>query len=173
MSPKRKAPWGYADLYLSLGSNLGDREANIREALKALNRSYGRYKAVSGIIETEPQGFESENCFLNCCVRYRVRRWSQDLWLDCVHILARAKIVEKRLGRDVPEHYDVQEYDEDGHRIYHDRPIDIDILFYGSLRTEDSIVTVPHPRMKERDFVMIPLREIATPTLRRMFPEYF
>ena len=168
MSPKRKAPWGYADLYLSLGSNLGDREANIREALKALNRSYGRYKAVSGIIETEPQGFESENRFLNAAVKVLTT-------LSPEECLKRTQQIERELGRKKKSKngvYHDRPIDIDL-LIYHDRPIDIDILFYGSLRTEDSIVTVPHPRMKERDFVMIPLREIATPTLRRMFPEYF
>ena len=161
------------DLYLSLGSNLGDREANIKAALTALNRSYGRYVKLSEIIETEPVGFNSANKFLNCCVRYRVRRWCDDKWLNCVHILSRLKEIERRLGRDVPRQYDALEYDASGTRIYHDRPIDIDILFFGSYRGGDSLVTVPHPRIAERDFVLIPLRQIATPALRRLFPEYF
>jgi len=161
------------DLYLSLGSNLGDREANIKAALTALNRSYGRYKRISSIIETEPVGFDSPNAFLNCVVRYSVKRWSDDNWLDCFHILSRCKEIERRLGREVPAQYDAQEYDAEGNRVYHDRPIDIDILFYGDYRGGDSVVTVPHPRIAGRDFVLKPLRQIATPTLRRLFPEYF
>jgi len=161
------------DLYLSLGSNLGDREANIKAALTALNRSYGRYKRLSRIIETAPEGFDSPNAFLNCVVRYRVKRWSDDNWLDCCHILSRIKEIERRLGRDVPEQYDAVERDAAGRRVYHDRPIDIDILFYGDYRGGDSLVTVPHPRIAERGFVLRPLREIATQTLRKQFPEYF
>lgn len=169
-SPKRSARWGYADLYLSLGSNLGDREDFLRKALISLNRSYGRYKALSGIIETEPLGFRSDNRFLNCCVRYSVRRRSPDLFADAFGILCRLKQIEASLGREV---LPTPETDADGRRIYRDRPIDIDILFYGSLRTGDETLTVPHPRIMERDFVKIPLREIATPALRRMFKEYF
>ena len=161
------------DLYLGLGSNLGDREANIKAALTALNRSYGRYKRLSRIIETAPEGFDSPNAFLNCVVRYSVRRWSDDNWLDCVHILGRIKEIERRLGRDVPQQYDAPEVDDAGERVYRDRPIDIDILFYGDYRGGDRLLTVPHPRIAERDFVLRPLREIATPTLRSLFPEYF
>ena len=143
------------DLYLSLGSNLGDREANIKAALTALNRSYGRYVALSELIETEPLGFNSANRFLNCCVRYEYKRPSGNPLRDCHRILKRIKEIEARLGRDLKP-----EYDADGSRIYHDRPIDIDILFYGTYRGSDSLVTVPHPRIAERDFVLIPLRQI-------------
>lgn len=172
-SRKRPAPWGYADLYVSLGSNLGDREANIRAALTAMNRSFGRYVRLSSTIETEPWGFESANKFLNCCALYRVRRWSADLWLDSVHILGRLKEIEKRLGRELPPVLDEECTDAEGKRIYSDRPIDIDILLYGDLRTKGSLITVPHPRMKERDFVMRPLLEIVRPSTKRLFPEIF
>ena len=156
------------DLYFSLGSNQGDRQANIRTALTALNRSYGRYKALSDIIETEPVGFESPNPFLNCCVRYELRPRFDDPLQECLRIMKRIKTIEAELGRNL----DI-EFTPSGRRIYHDRPIDIDILFLGSYRGSDSLVTVPHPRIAERDFVLIPLRQIATPSLRRLFPEYF
>ena len=143
------------DLYLSLGSNLGDREANIKAALTALNRSYGRYVALSDLIETEPVGFDSPNAFLYCCVRYEYKRPSGNPLRDCHRILKRIKEIESRLGRDL-----CVEFDADGGRIYHDRPIDIDILFFGSFHGGDSLVTVPHPRIAERDFVLIPLRQI-------------
>ena len=161
-------PTTKADLYLSLGSNQGDRQANIRAALTSLNRSYGRYKALSDLIETDPVGFDSPNPFLNCCVRYELRPHFDDPLQECHRILKRIKTIEAGLGRTL----DV-EYTPSGNRIYHDRPIDIDILFLGSYRGGDSLVTVPHPRIAERDFVLIPLRQIATPALRRLFPEYF
>ena len=161
-------PTTKADLYLSLGSNLGDREANIKAALTALNRSFGRYTRISKIIETEPVGFDSPNRFLNLCVRYKVTRRSEDGLQDCLRILHRVKAIEEQLGRDLKV-----EFDATGKRIYHDRPIDIDILFFGDIRCSSTLVTVPHPRIQDRDFVLRPLRQIATPTLRRSFPEYF
>ena len=155
------------ELYLSIGSNLGDREANIRAALTALNRSYGRYKALSDIIETAPAGFDSPHPFLNCCVRYEVPLRDDHPIKQCHRILKRIKTIEKTMGRDLQV-----EYDNDGHRIYRDRPIDIDILFFGSYKGDDSLVTIPHPRIAERDFVLIPLRQIASLNLRQHFPEY-
>ena len=161
-------PTTKADLYLSLGSNLGDREANLKAALTALNRSFGRYTRISKIIETEPVGFDSPNRFLNLCVRYKVTRRSEDGLQECLRILHRVKAIEEQLGRDLKV-----EFDATGKRIYHDRPIDIDILFFGDIRCSSTLVTVPHPRIQDRDFVLRPLRQIATPTLRRSFPEYF
>ena len=161
-------PTTKVDLYLSLGSNQGDREANIKAALSALNRSYGKYTRISKIIETEPVGFDSPNRFLNLCVRYRIPRKSEDPLQDCLHILHRIKAIEEQLGRNLKV-----EFDGAGNRIYHDRPIDIDILFMGDIRISSSLVTIPHPRIQDRDFVLRPLRQIATPTLRRSFPEYF
>ena len=161
-------PTTKVDLYLSLGSNLGDRESCLKTAIAALNRSYGRYTRISKIIETDPLGFESQHRFLNLCVRYRVALRSADPLQDCLRILHRVKAIEEQMGRDLKV-----EYDAAGERIYHDRPIDIDILFLGDIRCTSTLVTVPHPRIQERDFVLRPLRQIATPTLRRTFPEYF
>ena len=161
-------PTTKVDLYLSLGSNLGDREGYLKATISALNRSYGRYTRISRIIETEPVGFDSPNAFLNLCVRYKVASRSADPLQDCLRILHRVKAIEQQLGRDLKV-----EFDASGQRIYHDRPIDIDILFMGDIRCTSTLVTVPHPRIAERDFVLRPLRQIATPTLRRSFPEYF
>lgn len=161
-------PTTKADLYLSLGSNLGDREANLKAALTALNRSYGRYTRLSRILETEPVGFSSPHPFLNLCVRYRINLRSGDALQECLRLLQRVKTIESQLGREQKV-----EWDCDGQRIYHDRPIDIDILFLGDYCCSSSLITVPHPRIGEREFVLRPLREIATPTLRRTFPEYF
>ena len=161
-------PTTKVDLYLSLGSNLGNREANLKAAISALNRSYGRYTRISKIIETEPVGFDSPNRFLNLCIRYRIALRCDNALQECLRILHRVKAIEKQLGRDLTVSFDAS-----GQRIYHDRPIDIDILFLGDFRVSSTLVTVPHPRISERDFVLRPLRQIATTTLRRSFPEYF
>ena len=121
------------------------------------------FKAVSGFIETEPWGFESECGFMNAAVLYEL-----DLPVDYnpeaegLMILDICKSIERRLGRTGSP-----QYDENGNRIYSDRPIDIDILLLGDSRIDCDELTVPHKLMYERDFVMIPLKEIATPSVSR------
>ena len=140
------------DLYLSLGSNLGNRRGNIDTALELLEKAIGAPpEAVSSIIETEPQGFSSPNKFLNCCARFSVPEGLGPI--DILHI---CKDIERRLGRV----NDGVVYDGAGVRIYRDRPIDIDILLYGSRRVETPELTIPHPLIGQRDFVKIPLSEI-------------
>ena len=152
------------NLYLSLGSNLGDRKENIRKALEYLDEAFGvHYSALSEIIETEPWGFDSANGFLNCCVLYSLPKK-----MDGEAVLGICKETERRLGRTGGA-----EFDGGGKRIYRDRTIDIDILFLGRERINSETLTVPHPLMRQREFVMVPLREIARPSLRRAFPEIF
>ena len=145
------------DLYLSLGSNQGDRRQNIENALSLLNIELRTpYKAVSSLIETEPWGFDSQDKFLNAAVHY-------ELWLhkgynpeaEGLVILELCKDIERRLGRTGEA-----EYDAEGNRIYRSRPIDIDILLFGDNKIDCAELTVPHKLMYERDFVMIPLKEI-------------
>ena len=152
------------ELYLSLGSNKGDRRRNLEAAISMLNIELGTpFKAVSGFIETEPWGFESEYGFMNAAVLYEL-----DLPVDYnpeaegLMILDICKSIERRLGRTGSP-----QYDEKGNRIYSDRPIDIDILLLGDSRIDCDELTVPHKLMYERDFVMIPLKEIATPSVSR------
>lgn len=171
-------------LYLSLGSNLGDREANIREALRLLDESFGvGYESLSDLIETESWGFEADK-FINCAVLYKLPRTRQSTEDQALDILKTVKAVERRLGRD-----EVLEFAPDGSRIYHSRPIDIDILFFGPHRILiDSlpsnaaagpcsagmpVLQIPHPLIAERDFVMIPLAQIAKNSLKREFPSIF
>ena len=136
------------DVYFSLGSNQGDRRARIEEALRRLDAAVGRpYEALSSIVETPAWGFDGPD-FLNCVVRYRTARRPETLLRIC-------KRIERAMGRR-----ERVEYDADGHRIYHDRPIDIDILLYGDERIDTPELQIPHPRMGERAFVMEPLREI-------------
>ncbi len=152
------------NLYLSLGSNLGDRKENIRKALEYLDEAFGvHYSALSEIIETEPWGFDSANGFLNCCVLYSLPKK-----MDGEAVLGICKETERSLGRE-----GTVEFDGGGKRIYRDRTIDIDILFLGRERINSETLTVPHPLMRQREFVMVPLREIARPSLRRAFPEIF
>lgn len=158
----------FTDLYFSLGSNLGDRRQHILDAVDALDGSLGvRCAALSHIIETEPWGFGSRNRFLNACVRYRIYR-EADVTAQGLRILAQCKEIERRLGRSAGPGYAA-----DGSRIYRDRPIDIDILFIGAEHIDTETLTVPHPLIAQRDFVLIPLREIAKPALKRAFPDLF
>ena len=145
------------DLYLSLGSNMGDRAANTENALSLLNIEIKTpYKAVSSLLETEPLGFESEQKFLNAAVHYQLQfKEGYNPEAEALMILEICKDIERRLGRK-----EVLEYDEAGERIYHNRPIDIDILLFGEHRIDCPELTIPHKLMYERDFVMIPLKEI-------------
>ncbi len=157
----------FVSVYLGLGSNLGDRRKNLERALTLLDEGFGRhYTALSRMIETKAWGFKGDK-FLNACVLYRIyRKGSPE---EQGHeILALCKEIERTLGRD-----EKLEYDADGNRIYHNRTIDIDILFYGTEHIDTEDLTVPHPLIAERDFVKIPLAEIAKPSLRTAFPEYF
>lgn len=129
--------------YLSLGSNLGDRHATMQSAILLLDKQAGTVDRVSSAIETEPWGFKSANKFLNMCVRITTN-------LSPEQLLTTTKNIELQLGRTT----------KSVNGQYHDRPIDIDILTYDDLHINTPSLTLPHPHMHERDFVMIPLREI-------------
>ena len=129
--------------YLSLGTNLGNREENLQKACELIEQQVGHIAKSSSIIETKPQGFISKNDFLNMCLEVETR-------LKPFQLLAVTQGIERQMGR--------LQKSKDGH--YHDRIIDIDILLYGDEKINSKTLTIPHPRMKERDFVMIPLKEI-------------
>ena len=130
-------------LFLSLGSNLGDREQLLHRAIALIGERIGTVQRVSSFIETEPWGFESEHPFLNAACMVLTS-------LSPEQCLEATQQIEHELGRT--------QKSKDG--IYHDRPIDIDLLLYDDLEISTPTLTLPHPRMYERDFVMIPLREI-------------
>jgi 2-amino-4-hydroxy-6-hydroxymethyldihydropteridine diphosphokinase len=114
------------------------------------------YKAISSILETEPWGFDSEEKFLNAAVLYELEMpKGYNAEAEALMILEICKSIERKLGRTGAPQYDAQ-----GVRIYTSRPIDIDILLFGDNRIDCPEVTVPHKLMYERDFVMIPLKEI-------------
>ena len=130
-------------VYLSLGSNLGDRKATMRRAIGLLNERAGSVDRQSSFIETEPWGFESTNKFLNMCVRLLTT-------LSPEQLLMATKQIERELGRT----------QKSVNGQYHDRPIDIDILMYDDVHIDSDDLMLPHPHMQEREFVMVPLREI-------------
>lgn len=132
-------------VYLSLGSNLGDRKATMRRAIGLLNERAGSVDCQSSFIETEPWGFESTNKFLNMCVRLLTT-------LSPEQLLMATKQIERELGRT----------QKSVNGQYHDRPIDIDILMYDDVHLDSNDLTLPHPHMQEREFVMKPLREILS-----------
>ena len=130
-------------VFLGLGSNLGDKEANIRNAISLIGERVGLVVRQSSLISTEPWGFESDNQFVNACVLCETT-------LTPRQVLRATQKIERELGRT---HKSVN-----GH--YADRLIDIDILLYDDLRVDEPDLQIPHPLMLERDFVMIPLGEI-------------
>ena len=131
------------NLYLSLGTNLGNRKANIREAIQKIEEQVGVVVRQSALYETKPWGFSSPNDFINACVKVSTS-------LSPRQALATTQRIERELGRTLKS--------ENG--VYHDRIIDIDILLYDDLHIDEPDFHVPHPFMQERDFVMIPLKEI-------------
>lgn len=130
-----------AVVYLGLGGNLGDRAANLREARRRLVQGGVEVDRCSSLYETEPWGVVDQPRFLNAVCRGHTG-------LDPEALLRLAKRIEAEMGR-VPA------------VRYGPRPIDIDILLYDQRRIATPELTIPHPRLRERAFVLVPLAEIA------------
>lgn len=128
---------------MGLGSNLGNKEENILEAIKRIGELVGVVARQSSLYKTEPWGFESENYFVNAVVCCHTS-------LSPFDVLEHTQQIERMLGRT----------SKTRHGEYHDRLIDIDILLYDDMSIDSTSLKIPHPLMQERDFVMIPLREI-------------
>ena len=136
-----------------IGTNLGDREKNLRTAVELLNERVGEQLACSSVYKSAPQGFVSENEFANIVAVYHTPYALEE-------VLCITQQIEREMGRT--------EKSVDG--VYHDRVIDIDLLKayrgHGPWAIGDEVIyesntlTLPHPRMQERDFVMIPLLEV-------------
>ena len=137
-------------VYLSLGSNVGDRAANLRSAIERLAEA-GTVQATSGFYETEPVDFRDQPWFLNCVVALETGKTPR-------HLLAHALAIEEGMGRRRT-------------RDKGPRTIDIDILLFGDRVIDEPGLKIPHPAMHERRFVLEPLAEIAPgaihPTLRK------
>lgn len=129
--------------YLGLGTNIGNKRRNMITAAALLAERVGDILALSGFYETEPWGFASENFFLNAAVKLKTS-------LSPLELLQITQQIEKELGRV-----------EKSNGVYHDRVIDIDILLYEDEVLQIPGLTLPHPLMHEREFVMDPLSEIA------------
>ena len=139
-------------VYLGLGSNLGDREEHIRQAIRLIGERVGEVTRRSSLIETEPWGFESENRFLNGVVLCETDKTPRQ-------VLRLTQQIERDLGRKKKSRIS---HLAPRTSNYADRPIDIDILLYDDLTVDEPDLKIPHPLMHERDFVMIPLKEIYT-----------
>jgi len=129
-------------ILLSLGTNLGDKQANLNEAIRQIAR-FATITMQSSIIETAPWGFDSQNTFLNMVIAIETT-------LSPLQLLDATQQIEREMGRT--------EKSENG--IYHDRIIDIDIITYNKTKMDTPELTLPHPRAHLRDFVLVPLREL-------------
>ncbi len=130
-------------VYLGLGSNLGDKQRNIRVAVEKIGELIGHVESQSALHITAPWGFESDNMFVNAAVKCVTT-------LSPREVLNNTKAIEQQMGRTTKS--------VDG--AYHDRVIDIDILIYDDIHINEPDLVIPHPLMHQRDFVMKPLKEI-------------
>lgn len=130
--------------YLGLGTNIGNRRRNLITAAALLAERAGDVLSISCFYETEPVGFQSDNQFLNAAVYLETTCSPQEL-------LEITQAIEREMGRT----------SKSVNGQYKDRIIDIDILLYGDWVVNEETLTLPHPLMQEREFVMAPLAEIA------------
>lgn len=156
------------EIYFSIGTNLGDRQTNIQKALDMLDSAIGiNHDRISRIMESEAMGFIGPP-FLDCVVVYRIPDCGVDSFLYSHALLRICKSIERAMGRK-----EILQYDSEGRRIYHDRIIDIDILFYGNNRIESKILTIPHKLISQREFIMNTLRDVVSPEIEGSFKEIF
>ena len=137
--------------YLALGTNIGNKRRNMITAAALLAERVGDVLALSGFYETEPWGFQSENTVLNAALQL-------DTSLSPLELLKATQEIEIEMGRT-----------QKSNGAYHDRIIDIDILLYDNLVLQTPELTLPHPLMHERLFVMEPLAEIAPNVIHPVF----
>ena len=136
-------------IYFGIGTNLGNRKANLQTALQLLDERVGKQLACSSVYRSAPQGFVSDNEFANIVAVYETEYSPEE-------VLLLTQQIERDMGRTR----------KSVNGVYHDRVIDIDLLQARGNEANEAIrrsgerLTLPHPRMQERDFVMIPLREV-------------
>lgn len=131
-------------VYLALGSNMGNKEENIDRAIENISKRMGRVTAISAFYITEPEGFESENNFINAACEV------QTVLLP-LEVLELTQVIEREMGRKR----------KSVNKAYSDRIIDIDILLYDNEIVEYPHLIIPHPHLHKRDFVLLPLADIA------------
>ena len=133
-----------ATVFVNIGSNLGNRRLNLTRAVNAIAKEFGAYE-LSHVVESTPQGFDSANLFLNIGMVFQSRETP-------LSILEKLQSIERQLS-EVPH--------RDSSGAYKDREIDIDIIAIdGEIICEDNL-SVPHPRLPQRDFFLQPLAELA------------
>ncbi|MEI6755270.1 MAG: 2-amino-4-hydroxy-6-hydroxymethyldihydropteridine diphosphokinase [Paludibacter sp.] len=130
-------------VYLGLGTNLGDKVQNLNAAIQKISQEIGEIVCQSGFFASKPWGFKSENEFLNVVISVETK-------LSPLELLSKTQQIESELGRTAKS--------TNG---YADRDIDIDILLYDNVIVDLPELKIPHPFITERDFVYIPLLEIA------------
>ncbi|MDR2858987.1 MAG: 2-amino-4-hydroxy-6-hydroxymethyldihydropteridine diphosphokinase [Mediterranea sp.] len=133
-----------ARVYLGLGTNLGNKEQNLRDVVQKIGEWIGKIISLSAFYITSPWGFTSKNNFLNTAL-------CADSSLLPLEILKETQIIEYKMGR----------ISKSADKVYQDRLIDIDLLLYDNLIMNTKTLILPHPLMIERAFVMKPLAEIA------------
>ena len=144
----------YQTVYLGLGTNLGNKKNNLKNAIKALSLELGEPVKVSSVCQSEPWGFKSPNSFLNLVVSYNTL-------LNAAQVLSICLDIEKQLGRKRKESLG-----------YESRIIDIDILLFGDLLVAEDNLKIPHPLMKERLFVLEPLLEICEKNIFKIYSSF-
>ncbi|OCL25364.1 2-amino-4-hydroxy-6-hydroxymethyldihydropteridine diphosphokinase [Orenia metallireducens] len=128
-------------VYLGLGTNLGDREGNLKKAIDLIREfPVTNLLEISKVYETEPWGYNNQDSFLNLCLKIETQLAPQELLKKCQSV--ESKLKRKRLMKWGP------------------RTIDVDILLYGDLDLKEENLIIPHPRIAERAFVLIPLAEL-------------
>lgn len=137
-----------AEVYVSLGTNLGDKDNNLRTAVRLMQERIGKVISLSSFYETAPWGFQSEHSFLNAAACIETR-------LSPEQLLLVTQQIERELGRT----------QKSSGNAYKDRLIDIDLLMYDDLQIHANQLVLPHPLMTERRFVLEPLAEIAPETI--------
>lgn len=159
------------EVYLGLGSNLGDREQQLKQAIRFIDERIGEVVRQSSFIETEPWGFQSDHRFLNaaiCCLTDKTPREvlqltqqiERDLGKTKAHATQRppqSSALSPHPSSIIPHPSSLSPQPS-----YFNRPIDIDILLYDDWKVSEPDLKIPHPLMHQRDFVMIPLKEIMT-----------
>ena len=148
---------------MGLGSNLGNRQQNIENAVRLVQERVGLVVRQSSLMESEPWGFESCHNFLNAVILCQTTKTPRE-------VLTLTQQIERDLGREkksarltVEKSTRLTVSQKSSDRQYADRPIDIDILLYDDLMVDEPDLKIPHPLMHKRDFVMKPLREIYQP----------
>lgn len=136
-------------IFLGLGSNIGDRAGHLASARLMLKQNFGQCALVSSVYETAAWGIEEQGAFLNQVIAFDTTRSPKV-------VFERIAAIEKKLGR-------VRKYK------WGPRTIDIDLLFHGKLKLNSLRLTIPHPRIADRKFVLVPMEEIAADFLHPVF----